>query len=176
MKNYLPINLYGAIIIFAGAFLLFSDYTTFDVLKLTLGISLTLGAVLSFIGALSNRENKAAFAYHEMHALAMFVYGLSVLFFSKSLETLTSITAFLFIFYSFSEIIFCLRIFDLKSKVLFKIVIVRSLLGLAVGIGTIVAMNLSDVTLKGFGILFIIVGINIALYVPIIKGKEFNKG
>jgi hypothetical protein len=45
-----------------------------------------------------------------------------------------------------------------------------------VGIGTIVAMNLSDVTLKGFGILFIIVGINIALYVPIIKGKEFNKG
>ena len=174
MKNYLPINLYGAIIIFAGAFFLFSDYTTFHALKLTLGIGLTLGAIFSFISALSNRENKAAFPYHEIHALAMFVYGLSVLFFSKSLENLTYVTAFLFIFYSFSEIIFCLRIFDLKSKVLFKIVIVRSLLALTAGIGTIVAMNFSEYTLEAFGILFIIVGVNIVLYVPIIKGKEFN--
>ncbi|MFT6826982.1 MAG: uncharacterized membrane protein HdeD (DUF308 family) [Roseivirga sp.] len=174
MKKYLSIYLYGAIIIFAGVFLLFSEYTSFDTLKLTIGISLTIAAIFSSISALSSRKSHVEFAYHEMHALAMLVYGVSVLLFCKTLETLTSLTAFLFIFYSFSEFIFCLRLFDLGKKVVLKIIIVRLVLGLAIGVGTIVAMNVSEFTLEGFGILFIMVGLNIMLYAPIMKNNKLN--
>lgn len=176
MNQRLSIILYGSILILAGVFLLISTFLSFDTLRLVLGICLTLGAIFSFISAFGSRKNKASFAYHEIHALAFLGYSVSSFLFSDSLETLIPITAFLFIFYSFSEIIFCLRLYDLQSKILIKIVIIRSVLALAVGIGTIVALNFSEYTLEGFGILFIIVGINIALYVPIIKAKEFTDG
>jgi uncharacterized membrane protein HdeD (DUF308 family) len=175
MKIYLSIYLYGAIIVLSGIFLLFSEYSSFDTLKFTLAISLIVGSVFSFISAFSSRRSHMAFSYHEMHALAMLVYGVSVLLLSKSLEMLISFTVYLFIFYAFSEIIFCLRIFELKSKVIFKVAVVRSILGLVVGAGSVVAMNFPDFTLEGLGILFIIVGINVMLYVPILKKKEFNE-
>jgi hypothetical protein len=170
MKNYLPIYSYGTIIILVGGFLLFSKNSPFSMIQLTTGIFLIIGAVLAYISSFSRQRKHVQFAYHEMHALAMLVYGISILLFCHNLEMLISFTAFLLIFYSFSEIIFCNWLFNLGRKVLFKIIIIRLLLGLVIGIGTIVAMNFPEVTLQGFGILFISVGINITLYVPVLKG------
>ena len=175
MKKQLPIYLYGAISILVGIFLLFSADRSFNNIKLTLGISLTIGALFSFISAWSSRKSNVEFAYHEMHALAMIVYGAYILFFCKSLEMLTSLTAFLFFFYAFSEIIFCNRVFELASRVINKIVIVRLLLALAIGVGTMLAMNASEITLEGFGILFVLVGINIILYAPVMKSIKYSK-
>jgi uncharacterized membrane protein HdeD (DUF308 family) len=174
MKKYVSIYLYGAIAIFTGAFLLFSDSSSFNTLKLTVGISLTIGAIFSFFSAFSSRRNQIEFAYHEMHALAMMVYGVSVLFFCNTVEALISITSFLFIFYAASEVIFCIRLFDLKSKINFKIVIVRLLLGLAIGVGSVMAIHYSNFTLQGFGLLFIIVGVNIMLYTPVLKRNQLK--
>lgn len=173
MKKHLPIYLYGAIIIFAGVFLLFSTGNSFDSLRVTIGISLTIGAVFSLISAFSNRNNQVAFSYHEMHALAMMVYGVSILVFGDTFEKVASFTAFLLFFYTFSEITFCSWLFNLGQKVIFKIIAVRLVLGLLTGVGTILVMQNSLVnqsfTLAGFGILFMMVGINIMLYVPAIK-------
>ncbi len=172
MKKYFPIYLYGAIIILDGIFLQFTKHSTLESIKLSLGISLTVGAIIAFIAAFSQQRKQVQIAYHELHALALSVYGVSILVFSNTFEKLIYFTAFLFIFYSFSEIIFCIWLFNLRQKVVYKIIIIRLLLGLATGFGTIVVMYFSSSTLQGFGILFIMVGINIICYVPVMKGKE----
>jgi hypothetical protein len=58
--------------------------------------------------------------------------------------------------------------------VVFKIAIVRFPLGIATGIGTVVAMSFPAYTLVGFGILFMMVGLNIMLYAPIMKVHPMN--
>lgn len=175
MKKHIFLYLYGIIIILVGIFLFFSKNIPFKTTNLIMGITLTVGAILAFMTALSRQKKHVQFAYHEMHALAMLVYGVSVLVFCDTFEKLISFTAFLLIFYSFSELIFCNWLFELKQKVIYKIIIIRLLLGFGIGIGTIVAMNFSDITLEVFGVLFIIVGINIIFYVPIMKKKELNE-
>jgi uncharacterized membrane protein HdeD (DUF308 family) len=172
MKKYLPIYLYGSIIILVGIFLLFSKNYSFDSIKITLGISLMVGAIFAFITAFTRQRKQVQFAYHEMHALTMLVYGISLLLLCNSSEKLISFTSFLFIFYTFSEIIFCNWLFNLAQKVVFKIAAIRTLLGLVIGIGTVVAMNYTEFTFQIFGVLFIMIGINIILYVPVMKDKQ----
>ncbi len=171
MKKHLPIYLYGSIIILVGVFLLFSENSSFKIIKITLGISLIVGAIFAFITAFSRQRQEVQFAYHEMHALAMLVYGISLILLCNSTEKLISFTAFLFIFYALSEIIFCNWLFNLAQKVVFKIVAIRALLGLIIGIGTVVAMNYTEFTIQIFGAMFILVGINIILYVPVMKAN-----
>ena len=172
MKKYLPIFLYGAIIIACGTFLLVSKDSSFGMTKWLLGTMLTAGAALAFVVAFSRKRTHVQFAYHEMHALAMAVYGVSVMLFCNSFEQLISFTSLLLIFYTFSEIIFGNWLFNLGRTVIYKILIVRVLLGLAVGIGTVVAMTQPELTIPIFGALFILVGINIVLYVPVLKGTQ----
>lgn len=175
MNRNFPLYLYGAIIMIVGIFLFLNVYfqNSYHTIRITVGISLLLGAILAFMTALSKERKHVQFAYHEMHALAMLIYGLLVLFFSNTFETLTNLTSFLFFYYSFSEIIFCFWIFNLHRKVVYKIVIIRSLLAIAMGIGTIVIMQQADLSiinkLQSFGILFSLIGLNILLYVPILK-------
>ena len=169
MKKYLPIYLYGTIIIFSGVFLLFSKDNTLNVIRFTLGITLVIGAVIAFGAAQSRQRKQVQFAYHEMHALIMVVYAVLILLFCNTFEKLFSFTSFLFIFYAFSEIIFCNWLFNLGQKVVFKIVIVRLVLGLVIGIGAVLSMNYTEFILEGFGVLFVIVGVNILLYVPVMQ-------
>ena len=178
MKKNLLLYLYGAIIIGEGILLILSKDITLQILKFPLGIGLIIGAILAFLTAFSRQRIQAQFAYHEIHALTMLVYGLSVIFFCKTLEMLTDFTAFLLIYYTFSEIIFCSWLSNLGQKVIYKISIIRLSLGLLIGIGTIISVYYSKVniewTMMGFGVLFILVGINIILYVPILQSKEVN--
>jgi len=176
MKKNLPLYLYGAVIIIEGVFLLFSKHRTFQTIKFTLGIALIIGAILAFLTALSRQRKQVEFSYHEIHALAMLVYGVSVLLFANTLETITYLSAFLFFFYAFSEIIFCNWFLNLGEEVAYKIVFIRVFLGIIVGVGTIAIMNYYNlnrtIVMQGYGVLFIIIGINILLYVPIMKRKE----
>lgn len=175
MNKYIPIYLYGAIIILEGIFLMLSKTSAINIIQPTLGITLTIGGILAFIAAFSRQRKQVQFAYHEMHALAMMVYGVSILLFCDTYDKIIFLTSFLFIFYAFSEIIFCIWLFNLAQKVSFKILIVRVLLGFAIGIGTVFAMNYSDFTLEIFGVLFIMVGTNIILYVPVMKEDQFHE-
>ena len=172
MKKYSSIYLYGTIIILAGLYLMFSKFNSFNSVKYSIGSILIIAAVVAFIAALSSQRKQVQFAYHEIHTLAMMTYGTSVLLFCNSFEQFIYFTAFLFIFYTFSEIIFCTWLFNLSKSVVFKIVIIRVLLGLVVGFATIVAMNFPDTTLQVFGGLFLLIGINLLLYIPILKGSH----
>jgi uncharacterized membrane protein HdeD (DUF308 family) len=179
MKKSFPVYIYGTIIIFGGVFLLFSQYSTFNSIRTILAITLAIGTIFSFLTALSRQKKQVEFAYHEMHALAMLIYGVSVFFFCDKLETLIYFTSSLFFFCAFSEIAFCNWLFNLEKKVVHEIVMIRVFLGLVVGIGTIVIMNHynmnSIIALAGYGVLFIIIGISILLYVPIVKTNELEE-
>jgi uncharacterized membrane protein HdeD (DUF308 family) len=172
MKKQIPIYLYGSLIIIAGFSLLFSEDVTFNVIKFTLGITLVTGAIFAFITAISRQRKQVQFAYHEMHALAMLVYGLSILVFCDSYEKLISFTAFLCFFYAISEIVFGNWLYNLYQKTINKIVLIRVFFGFVIGIGTVIAMNYSEITLKIFGALIILIGTNVMLYVPVMKASQ----
>ncbi|SDR67209.1 hypothetical protein SAMN05216503_0251 [Polaribacter sp. KT25b] len=179
MKNNLFTHLYGSITILGGFFLIFSKYFTFENIKFSLGLSLITGAILALVTAFYRKRKQVEFTYHEMHALAMMVYGASVLLFCKNIETLINFTSFLFLFYTLSEIIFCSWLFNLDRKVSYKIIFIRLLLALIVGFGVVILeyspeIN-KEINIEGFGLLFIIIGINIFLYAPVMRNKNLNK-
>lgn len=116
-KEYVFIYLYGLVTMLSGVFLFYSEGLDFQTVKLILGISSVVGALFAFLSSLSQPRKHVQFAYHEMHALAMLAYGVAVLFFSQTFETLVSFTSFLMIFYAFSEIIFCVWLFNLLENV-----------------------------------------------------------
>lgn len=179
IKNNAFVYIYGAIIIFQGLFLLFSEYTTFETIKFTSGITLIVGAVFSFLAASYRQMKPVTYFYHTIHALAMLAYGVSILIFANTIGILLNLSAFLFLFYAFSEIIFCNWLLNLKNKVVYKILMVRISLALLVGVGAIVIMNYyitNDAKiLGGYGLLFILIGVNIFLHVPIMKASELKE-
>lgn len=174
MKKYFPIYLYGAIIILSGIFLVVSKNRDFNTVRITLGVTLLFAAVPAFIATLTRPRKDVQVAYHEIHALTMLVYGIAVLAFGNTMEKLISFTAFLLIFYGASEILFCNWLLNLKQKVLYRILIIRLLLGLAVGFGTVIAMKYSEITLEIYGALFLLIGINVILYVPVMKENQLS--
>lgn len=174
MEKYLPVYVYGILIVLSGVFLLFSNNSAIEVIRWTLGITFTVGAAFAIFAAFSRQRRQVQFAYHEMHALTMLVYGVSLLLFGDTLDKIILFSSFLFIFYTFSEIIFCNWLFNLEKKMALNIIVVRLLLGLAVGMGAVVAINYTAFTLPIFGVLFMMVGVNIILYVPVMKGNRFN--
>lgn len=175
MKKYIPIYLYGISIILAGIFLFSSAYNSFKEVNVIIGYMVTIGAGFAFTAAMINQKKQVQFAYHNLHALVMLAFGVFILLFCETIEKLLSAISYLFIFYAFSEIIFCSWIFNLRQKVVFKILIIRVILGFAIGIGTVVSIYFTTFQLEIFGLLFILIGINILLYVPIMKGKESNE-
>lgn len=172
MKKFLPIYIYGCIVIFEGIFLLFSKNTSFAAINQATGSLVSSGALFAFVAAFSRHRKQIQFAYHEIHALAMLAYGISIFIFCNTIEKVISLTEFLFIFYMLSEVIFCSWLFNLGRKVVFKILIIRLFLGVAVGVGSVLIVNQSTFQLEGLGILFLLVGINILLYVPVLKAEK----
>lgn len=169
MNKHFPIYLYGAILVFLGFFLIFSEQLPFHIIRITLGLSSIVGAVFAFISALARNRQQVAFSYHEMHALAMLVYGISILLFCNTFETIIPFTAFLFLFYAVSELIFSNWLFNLKQKIVFRVLAIRAILGLLIGIGAVVALSVTKLTLQLFGTMFILVGINVIMYVQVMK-------
>lgn len=152
-----------------GLFLMYAYNSAFNTIRLVVGISLTTGALFAFLAAMSNSRKPVQFAYHELHFIAILTYGFSLILFCKNLEQFLSFTTFLLIFYSVSEITFCTWLFNLRDKIDLRILLVRLFLGLLIGIGTVVSMNFPGLVLLLDGIFFVLIGINIMLYVPIMK-------
>jgi uncharacterized membrane protein HdeD (DUF308 family) len=176
MKKNIFIYAYGAIIVGEGILLIYSKDSTLETLTTFLGLGLITGSILAFFAAFSRQPKQVQFAYHESHAITMLTYGFYVLFFCRTLEMLTNVTAFVLMFYAFKEIIFCSLLFNLGQKVAYKVLIIRLLLGLITGIGTIMSLFYQQVhmewALMYFGVLFVLIGINIMMYVPLIPKEQ----
>jgi hypothetical protein len=174
MNKYLPISLYGYTLMISGVVLFFTENSNFGQTKNIIGIGFIIGALLAIISAFSSQRKQVQIAYHELHALTMLVYGVTILVFVSSLENLVSLSIFLFVFYSFSEIIFCNWLFNLTKKMNYKVLIVRLLIAAIVGLGSIITIFYPRWTFEIFGLLFILIGFNIMLYIPIMKTREIE--
>jgi hypothetical protein len=172
MKKHVPIYFYSTIIIGVGIFLLNAENSTIAFAKMVLGLSLITGSIFAFITAYSRENKQVQFTYHQMHAFAMLVYGVSILLVGNNKGNLISLTAFLCFFYAFSEIIFSNWLFNLAQKKVRKIVLTRVFLGLFIGIGTVFALNFTQQSLAIFGFLFILIGVNCLFYIPVMKTIE----
>lgn len=172
VHNPFSLYVYGGITIAAGLVLGFLNSAPFTTLKLTLGFTLVAGAIFAFATGFQSRRSEVKFAYHELHALAMMVYGVSIMLFCDSIESLLFFTAFLFLFYALSEIILSSWLFNMGKKVSLKVLALRVVLGVFLGLGTVIAMNDTSVAIEVFSVLFALAGINVLLYVPSIKSQQ----
>jgi uncharacterized membrane protein HdeD (DUF308 family) len=176
LERQISLYIYGLIIILMGIFFMFSEQFSIKEITIIIGILAVTGAFFAFLTALSNPKKRIELAYHEIHAFSMIIYGGYIIFFSSTLDSLIGSTVFLFIFYMFSEIAFCISIFNKGQKVLYKIMVIRLVLGLFAGIAAVRILNFESIydvsVLIAIGIIFIVLGTNILIYVPILKKRE----
>jgi len=171
MNKFIPIYIYGIVIILQGIFIFLFQQLDFQFIKWVLGVSSVLAALLALIAAFYRREKQVQLAYHELHSLMLLIYGIVLLYFCNSLDRLIFTTILLFLFYAISEIVFCNWLFNLPSKLGFKVLFIRLSIGLITGMGAVWALALSKQPLLILGTLFMLVGVNIVMYIPIVKGN-----
>jgi len=172
MKKSLPIYLYGSILVLSGLFLIFSGNSSIALIRVFLGIVVTLAAAFAFIAAFLRRRTQVQLAYHELHALAMLIYGVLVLVFASSFDRLMMITSFLFFFYALSEIIFSNWLFNGGKKIVYRVIFVRAFLGLFIGVLTVAGLHYTNYVREIFGVLFVIIGTNVVFYVPVVASNN----
>ncbi len=106
----------------------------------------------------------------------MLVYGIAVLFFSASVAKFLNITSFFLIYYGTAEMIFCIWLFNLKSQISFPVLMTRLTIGFVIYLGTIVLLTLyganQTAQLTGYGIVFLVMGVHILIYRPIMRTFE----
>jgi hypothetical protein len=168
-REIAPVYLYGYAIIFAGLSLAFIDDSNFQWIKTIVGILTLSGSAVAFLAAVSRHKRHVEFVYHEIHALSMMFYSISLLFFCDQPRDLTFNTSFLLFFYAFSEIIFCNLLYNLSQRVVSRIIGVRLTIALIVGIGAVVANSFKDSSFQVFALLFVLIGVNVIFYVPVLK-------
>jgi hypothetical protein len=168
-REIVPVYLYGYSIIFAGLSLAFVDDSNFQWIKTIVGILTLFGSAVAFLAAVSRHKRHVEFVYHEIHALAMVTFGIAILFFCENTRQFTAMLSFLLFFYAFSEIIFCNLLYNLSQRVVSRIVGIRLTIALIVGIGTVVAISSSDLGYQIFAFLFVLIGVNVIFYIPVLK-------
>lgn len=168
--------LYGSLIILAGLMLLFLQNASLEWVKYTVAALLIPAALFAFLTAWKRDKQNVQFVYHEMHALSLIVFAFTVLFFCPSFSRFVYFSAALLLFYTFSEITFSIWLFNLKRNINPTILIVRLALGLLVGIGPVILLahtaSTNEVKLMSIGLFFIVIGINILLYKPVMKAFQ----
>ncbi len=171
MSKETSLRLQGILFISTGILAIVFSNASFVFLKYLLIGLLTPAAILGTMTAVKRIKQHVQFIYQEIHTFSIITYVIALLLFCNSFERLISFTAFLFLFYAFSEIVFCNWLFNLEGKANLKVLLVRVLSGLFIGVAVIAILSYSglnqNLKLVGYGIIFIITGINTFLYKPI---------
>jgi hypothetical protein len=173
LKKAVPLYVYGTIIIIMGILLMVFNDCSFDFVLRIVVVGAVTAAVFAFVTAIVRDRKQVQYAYHEMHAFAFLTYGLATQFYAKNFDQLIFTTAFLFLYYFFSEIAFSNWIFNLMKKVVVKILLIRLALAVLCGVGTVYVMSLASNdyprAMFCYGILFVLVGVNILFYRPVMR-------
>jgi hypothetical protein len=176
MNRHQSVILYGSLIIATGAFMMAMQSQPINVIRFGVAACLAVCAVVGFITAMKSDDKQVRFSYHNLHAGAILAYAGALFIAGISMDRFMLFSAVYFIFYSFSEIIFCFWLFNLEQQVGFRVLIQRLLIGFSAGIGAIVILSFTGpnfgMELMGFGILLMLTGVNVVFYKPVIKAAE----
>jgi uncharacterized membrane protein HdeD (DUF308 family) len=117
MFKYQSISVYGFLIILAGVSLLIKSDSNITTHALIVSLIIISSAIIAGIVALKTSGNKVQSRYHTLHAVGLLFYGIFLFFNPKTVSEFSDVTALFFIFYGFSEIIFCFWLFNLEAKI-----------------------------------------------------------
>ncbi len=174
MKKYLPVGIYGLLIVCAGIFLIVSKNYNADTTRLSVSSFLISAAVLAFLPTLLKYKEDVQVKYHALHAFAMMFTGLGILFFAHTAGGFIAWLSFLLFYYAVSELIFCNWLFNLREKIDLRVLTIRIAIAFVVGFGTVVSLSRPSGTLVLFGALLIIVGLNLVFYHAIMKIDSYE--
>jgi hypothetical protein len=176
MSRKVSLFLSGVFILIPGILLIVLYQSTFETIRYVLLAFLAPSAILSLITAIKRYREQIQFVYHEIHALALLIYVVALFGFCTKFEQLNKYSVFLFMFYAVSEIIFCSLLFNLKGKVILNTLILRIAFSFIIGIGTTIIVSTQEILqttkLMGYGVVFILMGINSLLYRPIMSQER----
>lgn len=172
MFKYSSISIYGFLIIVAGVSLLVKSDVAIATHALIVALVILISAVIAGVVAIKTLKNKVQSRYHTLHAVGLLFYSIFLFFFKNTISDFSDITALFFIFYGFSEIIFCFWLFNLQAKISVVQLIVRLALGFVFFLSSILMIGLRHPyqakELISAGIIFIIIGIEVILTAPIV--------
>jgi hypothetical protein len=172
MFKYQSISIYGLMIILAGISLLIKSGTNIEVHATLVSVFILLSAIVAGWVALKTTANKVQSRYHTLHAIGLLFYAILLFFYKNSISNFSDITAFFFIFYGFSEILFCFWLFNLQAKIKVSQLIIRLSMGLVFFLSSLLMIGLrhpyQSLELISAGIIFIIIGIQVMLTAPIV--------
>jgi hypothetical protein len=174
MTRFLSVYLYGGLLMITGfVILLFSSHLSLEVNRYIVSILVLISFVLASFASYLSLPHHVQSNYHALHALGLFVYGIAILYYTYNLNDFIYYTSFFLLFYGLAEIIFCFILFNLKLQLKTYTLISRIVLGLFVSIGAVLLQAITEYEPGSIiitsGILFIIIGIQIIMYVPIVK-------
>lgn len=172
MFKYQSISVYGFLIITAGISLLIKSDSEIKTHALIVSSIMIISALISGFVALKTQANKVQSRYHTLHTVGLLFYGILLFFYPKTLSDFSDVTALFFIFYGFSEIIFCFWLFNLQAKISLSQLITRLILGFVFFLSSLLMIGLRhpypSTELISAGVIFIIIGIEVILTAPIV--------
>jgi hypothetical protein len=159
-------------IVLAGISLLIRSDSNIEIHAKIVAVAILVSAIVAGIVVLKTKINKIQSRYHSLHAVGLLLYGIAIIFYKKTNSDFSDLTALFFIFYGLSEIIFCFSLFNLKAQISVYQLIIRLTLGLLFFLSSTVMMGLrhpyQSIELVSAGIIFIIIGIEVVLTIPIV--------
>jgi hypothetical protein len=172
-KSYLVLQ--GVFFLLTGFLLILMAGESLQTIKYILLGGLTPSMILGVLTAAKRINKHIEFTYQIIHVFGISCYLLSLIFFCSNFDQLNNYTSIFFMFYAFSEIIFCNYLFNSNEHIKSNILLTRIVIGLICGIGSVVIFSLPDTNqafkLIGNGIIFSIIGINILIFRPILKNE-----
>ncbi len=168
MNRYQSVIIYGLLIVINGIILMALSYNPSRAIQYSIGIGMILAAVFAIISSNMSKEYQIPRKYHAIHAGGMMAYGLAVLFLAIDIELFFQITTFFFLYYGIVEIIFCLQLFILKTRIPLYINVLRMIIGLTIALGAVFVMAASEldfsIALIASGLTFTFSGIILVIF------------
>jgi hypothetical protein len=180
MTKYNALYLYAFLIIISGGVIVLLVEGPFELLKETFFITILLSAIFAGFTAFKCAPNQVPLNYHALHALGLFLYGLSFMMLAKDLSNLFQISIFYLLYYGLAELIFGLQMLLQKDKMLFRIIAIRLSIGFFIAlsaVGLFISIdkyiNLTQ-AFKVIGVLFMLSGVNLFFFKDVLK-KLYQK-
>jgi uncharacterized membrane protein HdeD (DUF308 family) len=176
MNKYQSLKLYGFLIVVAGLLLLSFQYSTFAFVQYAVAFSLIVSAIFALITAYKNQNVQIRYKYHELHALGMLCYGVALLFYAVDIPSFLTATSFFFIYYGMTELIFCFQLLNDRAILSLEVLIIRFVMGFAIYLGAPIILHFAAsnqiISMRAYGIMFLISGIHVILFQTVLKNMD----
>lgn len=148
MNRYQAVIIYGVLIVINGLILMALSYNPSKIIQYSVGIAMILAAIFAIISSRKSKDFQIPMKYHAIHAGGMMAYGLAIFFLAIDIELFFNITTFFLLYYGIIEIIFCLQLFILKTRIPLYVNVIRMIIGLAIAIGAVFVLAATEVDLS----------------------------